>query len=657
MRWPVVEGACLVCPFAKIDVTSDMQQNRSRFLITGFPFLACRLCPLLCLLCLFCLSVKSQTVLNVTNFRASGDAIRFFVNTVSNSTVVSVAGTNTFSSADVGKVIEVFRAGPWVTYKDWGPVVTQQDIICLVKNVSNGTNLSLTVPCGWTMKACCVMGTNNAPAFQAVIKAASKLVGRHKQTNVTIYIPSGTYLMVSPYVLDNKYVMSGISDTHPVITVSSGGITFLGESATNTILMGCGAGMEHLVGPGLSWISSGYAPCVPMRDTLVECVGPVAHRQYLLVFENLTFDGGVLNGAQSYNYFTPIQGNGEGWDTTHHAVADTDPQVTCQMNQMKVFTNCIFQHWRGEMLICWTGDVPDGFNDIANCTFYDGNATADNMYYGQHIHGCVFNQIEKVTEYYQANASLPTVFENNLITNIDGNILVINGATTSAVPPSYTICNNVFWGKANLDDILFTPAENVTISNNVFHGQAVGISFSAAGLQPANGTAAVMSNVVIVANSFNDTFLPIVTDGYPVMDVLVSNNSSAGTYSFAIGGGGWKTNWVFADNTAPTTLNSTEVAAGQYFVDMPSDHLGWYIYNDWTGVANRINYGNGWRHLILHGTTNSVFELVSSSLIPAAARLLISNASPATVSLLSGPSLQPGQSAHFSWANGEWHQE
>src|SRR5580658_5147516 len=104
------------------------------FFVKDISCMAVRLQPLKVLgllLCLSCFSAKSQTVLNVANFGARGDVVRFSVNTVSNSTVVSVAGTNTFSSADIGKVIEVFRAGPWVTYNG-GVVVTQQDIICLI---------------------------------------------------------------------------------------------------------------------------------------------------------------------------------------------------------------------------------------------------------------------------------------------------------------------------------------------------------------------------------------------------------------------------------------------------------------------------------------------------------------------------------------------
>src|ERR1700722_10592139 len=143
------------------------------------------------------------TALNITDYGAVGDGVKFSVNTVSNSTVVTVAGANTFSSADVGKVIEVFGAGPWVSYSNWGAVVTQQDIVCLITNVSaDGTSLSLSIPCGWTMNAVCVVGSDNASQFQAAINDASSIVASGQFTNVTINIPAGTYLMMSSNVLN-----------------------------------------------------------------------------------------------------------------------------------------------------------------------------------------------------------------------------------------------------------------------------------------------------------------------------------------------------------------------------------------------------------------------------------------------------------------------
>lgn len=168
---------------------------------------------------------RAQTTLSVQNFGAAGNAVQFSVNTFSNSAVVSVAGTNTFSSSDVGKVIELFGAGPWVYYGG-SAVVTQQDIICTITNVTQGTNLSMSIACGYTGKFHCIVGANNAPAFQAAINNASSIVASGQYTNVTINVPSGTYLLASSNILNPGYAMTSISDTHPELTISSGGITF-----------------------------------------------------------------------------------------------------------------------------------------------------------------------------------------------------------------------------------------------------------------------------------------------------------------------------------------------------------------------------------------------------------------------------------------------
>ena len=581
-------------------------------------------------LLLFVFSAKSQTVfLNVTNFGARGDTIAFSVNTVSNSAVVSVAGTNTFSPADVGKVIEVFHAGAWITYRNWGAVVTQQDIVCLIKNVSDGTNLTLSVPypCGWNMTARCIVGTNSAPAFQAAIDTASKLVRRHKAKNVTIDIPAGTYLLGSQEILNPHYVMTSASDTHPAVTISSGGITLLGDASGNTTLMSCGAGMEHPVGTSLSWISPGYAPCLPMRDTMILCEGPVANSQLPLVFQNLTFDGGLTNGLQDYHYFTLIQRNGEGWDTTHHAVMDWAPEA-CQMHQMKIFTNCVFQHWRGEMLICTTGDSPNSFNDIANCTFYDGNATADNMYYGQHIHGCIFNSVLKVMEYYQANASLPTVVENNLFTNLPGTYAItIVGATIKATPPSFTIQNNLFHEETGINGIQFSPAANISVLNNTFIGTGGAIVFTSIGAQPSDGTAIpVMTNFVIAGNSFYCAN-PLSMDGYPVDGMIVSNNIGLNVIAAA----GYKNHITVVNNKQGVniyggpTVNQAGIQSGYYMLDESNQ---WTIQNqpiDGGDYAktNLISYGNGVRHLLRNSGAVFCLDDIKPGLNPANATLQV----------------------------------
>jgi len=54
-------------------------------------------------------STQSQTIFNVTNFGAVGDAVQLYVNTIANSVVVTTS--NRLSSADIGKTIEIFGVG------------------------------------------------------------------------------------------------------------------------------------------------------------------------------------------------------------------------------------------------------------------------------------------------------------------------------------------------------------------------------------------------------------------------------------------------------------------------------------------------------------------------------------------------------------------
>src|SRR5438046_6453384 len=137
--------------------------------------LGCQCRLLTCLMLAgFKISSQAQTSLNVTDYGAVGDAVRFSVNTVSNSSIVQAVG-QTFSSADIGKVIEVFRTGPWTYYNTHpanGQIVftngsggifsTQQDTICLLTNVVNGTNLYLSIRQGWTTNTTAIVGRNNA---------------------------------------------------------------------------------------------------------------------------------------------------------------------------------------------------------------------------------------------------------------------------------------------------------------------------------------------------------------------------------------------------------------------------------------------------------------------------------------------------------------
>lgn len=209
-----------------------------------------------------------------------------------------------------------------------------------------------------------------------------------------------------------------------------------------------------------------YAPYVPCRGFLFWCVGPVTNSQYPLIFENLTFDGGVTSGLQDYTYWILRQGNGEGWDITHGAVMDY-ATGDVQMHQSKSFVNCVFQHWRGEILKSTVGrGGTNTFIWATNCTFYDGNASAWNFTFAHHIEHCGFSNLVKVLEFYEDYGQSPSVLENCVWTNC-GNAFTIVGATTNHSPPLYTIQNNIMDGSGV--HITFSPAQNVVVRSNTFH--------------------------------------------------------------------------------------------------------------------------------------------------------------------------------------------
>ena len=613
--------------------------------------------------------VPSAASINITDYGAVGDAVRFAVQTTSNSPMVSVLGTNRFTAADIGKVIEVFHAGPWLNLNN-NPasrvVVTNQDTICFITNVTEGTNLWGSIPQGWTKQTDCIVGQNNRVAFQTAIDTAESYVSDTNQ-NVTINIPDGTYLIIGPKAMNPNYVM-GLFDNDISLSISSGGLTFMGAS-TNTVLMGCGAGMNHVFNDATVYGTYGHFN--PLRGTLLQCLGPVTNSQYPLAFQNLTFDGGLTNGLQNYNYFTLYEGNGEGWDTSHDALLDINPDwAHTQMHQMKIFTNCVFQHWRGEILKNVTSN-PGGTNtfiEVANCVFQDGNASAINLYFGQHTYGCVFKDLVKVEEYYQKHTTLPSVFENNLWTNIISNPFSIVGSTTNENPPSFTLRNNVFCGLVGQNQIHFAPAENVSVISNAFYGPAFGVVFSGIGVQPTDGSASVISNIVIACNAFNNSTVPISMDGYPATSVLVSNNTSATiAAAFASIAGGWKTNILYVGNTSTGWLDASGVQAGGYPFDAANNHFGSIIWDGGLYAAtNAISYGSGRTHTISRATSTFFLDDTQPGMIPEGATLSIKNTDAATAliyssgklfqSALSGPkaSLAAGQTIDYAWTNGFW---
>ena len=101
--------------------------------------------------------------LNVTDFGAVGDAVQTLANTTSNSTAVTLPPSNQLSGSDVGKLIELFGAGPVTSGAN------NQDLVATIVAVTNGTNVTISVPTGRTATGVnCTYGTQNAGAFRRV---------------------------------------------------------------------------------------------------------------------------------------------------------------------------------------------------------------------------------------------------------------------------------------------------------------------------------------------------------------------------------------------------------------------------------------------------------------------------------------------------------
>lgn len=487
-----------------------------------------KLCATILFLCLAA-RVFGQTSLNVTNYGAVPDGVVFNVSTTSNSPMVSVIGTNVFDASAIGKVLEVFQAGPWTYWSNNpanGVFATNQDTVCLITNVTQGTNLWGTINQGWTRTTYAVEGTNNQQAFQATVNAAN-LLALAGSNVVILGTNSGIFLMIPPNCMNAGYIAQSYNDAGASVIITNGGLTFLGS--TNTIFMGCGAGMLHMMAN-----SAGLPPYgalgqwTPLRGTLFECLGPIANNAAPLVFQNMTFDGGISNGLQSYSY-TPNQLSGDGWDTSHHAVSQVNPFPQLQMHQLTEFTNCVFRHWRGEILLCTTGaGGTNTFVDIANCTADDCNATFDNMYWGQHVHGCLITRCTKAFESYQGNTTLPVVWDTTTISNMSPNnnyVGSIVGSITNITSPSFTISNCLFVLSNNsINGISFAPACNVYLLYNTFiMGSGNPLTLTYAGVQPSDGSAAsVMTNFWIVGNNFYGGY--IYDQGYPIQYMWISNN-------------------------------------------------------------------------------------------------------------------------------------
>jgi len=587
--------------------------------------------------CFLAMNLKSQAgTLDVTRFGARGDAASIMANTVAGSTMITISATNALSSADVGKLMLLFGAGPATS------PTNHQDLIATIQRVDRGTNITLSAAAGATSNnVTCTYGTQNSEAFQSCVDAA---IG----TNTVIVIPAGNYLMVPSRQVTGFAMKDGGGPVASAVVIRKGGIDFEGDGMAQTILTGCGA-----------WKLQGR---FAHRGWLFVCQGPISSN-FPLVFENLTMDGGVLEGNTSQHGFPASARDGSGWDETHDAVVDTG---RAPLHQVKVFRNCRFTHWRGEILKSVTGDCSfDGFILVTNCVFDDGNASGFNFTFSHDITGCTFSNLFQVLEFYQAYCSNACYFRHNTVTNITGTGIALCGALTNRPPAAYLIQSNRF--SYPHFAVLTTPAQNVSVNGNVFIGVngSAALGLGCAGYQGS----AINRNILVVNNDFKGSYGAIDilgSDRNRIADVRVLNNTATGVGRFA-SGYGWSTNVWFHGNTADAGLWEVELK-GQWFLDDASNAFPPWTVNGSVGRTNIITYARGMRQRLVIVNAGVVFALDDSQpdKIPAGARLQATSVGKFAATLYLSTTrpgggspilLQSNDTVTFDWMNGEWQEQ
>lgn len=581
-----------------------------------------------------CNTVLLGDVVHVREQGANGDALRCDVEAVSNSNIISLQGTNQCHLQDLGKVIMLYGAGVSSTGTN------HQDYLGKIVGVPDKQHLSLSKPLGISATNLHgIYGTDNATAFQ-------RCVDRAYGTNTVIMVPPGNYLMIPPDLMNQGYEMKGDSETRAAVVIQKGGITFRGNDSKTTMLTACGA--WQLKGKHVS------------RGVLFECRGPIRSPENPLVFENLTFDGGVSEGLQSYRGFPARCSDGDGWDVTHDAVIDLGHQP---LHAHKTFHNCIFQHWRGEILKGCSGDT-NGFIEVTGCDFHDGNASAFNFDVAHHIDHCTFSHLDMAMEFYEGRMDRPSCFENSTVFDVR-NDLVIVGALTNQPAPLYTIKNNSLQSKGGIG-VFINPAKNLLIESNQFEGQGFAIG-NGAGYQGTDCN----RDIVIRGNRFThvQNALLVMTEGSDRMEnITVVDNLSEGGGCFG-SGYGWSTNVLFSNNIAMSGSSGvwSRRLKGQWFRDDFSNRFPPHKIPD--NLQNAvISYADGARDLTSSARTEHRFSLDDSqpAKIPPEARLQITHQGPLSAPLFLSSThpaqkpdamLLPGKVTKCAWMNGSWRVE
>jgi hypothetical protein len=580
--------------------------------------------------CIAVYSSRADEVVQVTDNGAKGDAGKIIASAETGSPVISVTGIQA-SPSDEGKIVMLYGAGPATT------ATNNQDLVTKVVSVADEHHLTLSCPIGITSTNLQgLLGTDNTRAFQ-------RCVDRAYESNTVIMIPEGNYLMIPRQLGNSEYNMGWNPEKRAAVVVNKGGITFRGKDPKTTILTACGA---------WSLIDKKV-----FRGVLFECRGPVQNPGEPLVFENLTFDGGVSQGRLDYRAFPARTTDGSGWDWTHGAVLDSGRQP---LHALKTFRNCIFQHWRGEILKGVSG-ATNGFIEVTRCDFHDGNASAFNFDVSHHINHCTFDHLDMAMEFYQGRMDRPCVFENSRVTDVRADLVIV-GALTNHPAPLYTIRNNDLEA-SNGFGIFLNPAKNVLIESNRFVGQGFCVG-NGAGAQGTDYSHDIVIRGNVCTNAWN---LFLVQCGYAQRfeNVLIEGNAIKGRGNLGCGWG-YSTNVTFSNNLATNGARGLQGVrlTGQWFLDdLSNKHPA---AQDATGGAtNLISYANGAFHETGGYRTNMLYMIDDShpEKIPLTATLLITHqgkfSSPLYLSS-SHPSkqpdvmLSPSNTITCTWTNGGW---
>jgi PKD repeat protein len=572
-------------------------------------------------------SLAAQTTLTVTDFGAVGDAQQVWVNTTAGSPVVSF--TNTLTTADIGKTIELFGVGQLSKGNNVsGVYVTNaQDLIAIITNVdgSNNAYVSGDIPTITSNGVYCIYGTNNINAFASCIAACP--------TNATVYIPHGTisawgttnaYLMVPYFQYTNytyNYYPNGFDSAG--ILLHRGGLTFQGDGEGQSILMADGA-----------YKNQGYA-CV--RAGVFAVIGPVTN-DFPLIWTNLTFDGGLPVGLDGYEGNQPADWvDGRGWDGLSYAGLDEGAEP---LNTFKEFANCEFRHFRGEIIKGITGNALSETILVTNCFFWDGNATAFNYNYAHTIAGCVFSNMYQIEEFYlKYPTNAPSYFINNYAMNISHNFVSLNGGTLTNEP--YIISNNVFCCTMNGNGVATCPASSVLIVSNLFIQEpgayTIGVSIGEAGAQPGQ-TGAINTNIVVAGNTFSNAFYQYfacgggyVGDPNTASDVVFSNNVIYGAEYVNLYVGGIATNVsVVGNNCFGASLKLSSGLHGSPYPYVGTNNNYWTSVLDDGGFGNPniISYSGGSSYNLTYPYTPSVknyLTVADGRQIPVGAAILFTN--------------------------------